>query len=58
MPLLVGTEFSEFTNQMSCGELGHEDLARVNADGAMLAGVIDLDDPIAEVVAYASCEHV
>ena len=53
MLLLVRAEFCEITDHVPCSEPSDEDLPGVNAYGAMLAGMIDLHDPIAEVV-----EHV
>ena len=59
MPLLMRPELSELVDHASCGEVSHKDLAGVNAYGAMLASVIDLDDPIAEIIGHRlhECFH-
>lgn len=48
MPLLVCAEPRQLIDHMSCGEPSHENLAGIDANGAMLAGMIDLDDAITE----------
>lgn len=57
--LLMRPEFHEFADEMRRGELGHHDLAGVDADGAVFAGMVDLEDPIAEIVAggVRGCVH-
>lgn len=48
--LLVRTEFFEFIDQAGCGQARHEELPAIDVDGAMLAGVIHLEDAVAQVV--------
>lgn len=48
VPLLVCAEPRQLIDHMSCGEPSHENLAGIDANGAMLAGMIDLDDAITE----------
>ncbi|MEA9753411.1 hypothetical protein VDG03_20865 [Xanthomonas campestris pv. raphani] len=50
MPLLVRTEVLELINQTRRGTARHEDLPAINADGSMLAGMIYLEDAIAQVI--------
>jgi len=53
MSQLMGAEFFEFTNEITSGKACHEDLARVDADGAMLSSMVYLHDAITEL----TCIH-
>ena len=48
VPTFMCAEAIECIDQMRCGQAGHQDLAGVDADGTMLAGMIDLQDAVAE----------
>ena len=50
MPLFVGTELDEFIDKAWGSETRHQNLAGIDADRPMLASMIDLDDPVAEVL--------
>lgn len=52
VPLLVCTELRELTDHVPCGESSHDNLAGIDANGAMLPSMVDLDDAIAQVFPY------
>ena len=60
MPLLVRPELSKLRDHTWSGKPSHEDLAGVDAYGSVLAGVIDLDDSVTEIIGHGlhDCSHV
>ncbi|MDR6993294.1 hypothetical protein [Luteimonas sp. 3794] len=52
MPLLMGPELSKLIDHLWSGQPSHKDLPAVDANSAMLAGVIDLDDSVAKFAGW------
>ena len=52
MAAFVRAEFNEFIDHTGCGDPGHQDLARIDADRAVLARMVDLDDAVAQRRVY------
>ena len=50
MPLLMRPKFCELAHHAARGEARHEDLPAINVDGAMLTGMIDLNNAVAEFI--------
>ena len=50
MSLLVALKFLKLRDEVRCRETSHENLTRVYIYGAVLAGVIDLDDATTQVL--------
>lgn len=57
VPLLVSTELRELTDHVSRSDPSHENLAGVDANSAMLAGMVDLDDAVTEIFVDRLCER-
>src|SRR3546814_1263567 len=49
VPLLVRVKLHELMDYFPSSESGHDDLAGINADCAMLASMIDLNDAVTEI---------
>src|SRR3546814_8983111 len=49
VPLLVRAKLHELMDYFPSSESGHDDLAGINADCAMLASMIDLNDAVTEI---------
>ena len=60
MALFVRPELSKLRDNTWSGKPSHKDLAGVDAYGSVLAGVIDLDDSVTEIIGQGlhDCSHV
>jgi len=59
VPLLVRSERNELVDWTWSRQPGHQNLARVDAYGTVLTGMIDLDDSVSQVFAIGrrDCSH-